>query len=258
MKPFNCSRLLLKLSGESLMGDNEFGIHPPAVTEVAREIREVHDLGVEICIVVGGGNIFRGLRAASDELPRTTADHMGMLATILNSLALQASLETLGAETRVLSAIRLDEICEPYIHRRAARHLERKRICIFAAGTGNPFFTTDTAATLRASELGCGIVFKGTQVDGVYDSDPKSNPNAVRMDAISYEDAFKRNLRVMDGAAIAMARERRLQLVVFSLKPAGNFKRVVEGKGMFTTIQTQQEIDDAASGGLGLRQSREF
>ncbi len=227
---------MLKLSGESLMGRLEYGIHPPTVVDVAREISLVSELGVELCIVIGGGNIFRGLGASRQGLPRTTADHMGMLATIVNALALQAAMESVGLSTRVMSAIRLDEICEPYLYRRAVRHLERGRVCIFAAGTGNPYFTTDTAATLRASELGCDIVYKGTQVDGVYDKDPRANSDARRYETISYEEVFRKKLLVMDGSAIAMARDSNLKLVVFSLKPSGNFRKVIEGRGTFTTI----------------------
>ena len=230
-------RVMLKLSGEALMGDLQFGLHLPTVDKLAYEVKAMHDLGVEVCLVIGGGNIFRGMQAAGLGLPRTTADHMGMLATVMNALAMQAALEKLDIQTRVLSAIRLDEICEPYISRRAIRHLEKKRVCIFASGTGNPFFTTDTAAVLRASELDCEVILKGTKVDGVYDSDPHVNSDAVRYEDITHDEVLTRNLRVMDASAIAMARENNLKIVVFSLLEDGNCSRVVRKQGRCTVIR---------------------
>jgi uridylate kinase len=179
-------RVMLKISGEALMGDQGYGLHPPTVQRIAQEIKSVRDLGVEICMVIGGGNIFRGLQGSAQGMERTTADYMGMLATVMNALAMQSALEVMGVFTRVISAIPMDQVCEPYIRRRAVRHLEKKRVCIFAAGTGNPYFTTDTAATLRASEMGCEAIFKGTKVDGVYDKDPAKHPDAKRFERVTY------------------------------------------------------------------------
>ena len=196
----------------------------------------MHDLGVEVCMVIGGGNIFRGLQGSAQGMERTTADYMGMLATVMNALAMQGALESRGVYTRVISAIPMDQICEPYIRRRAVRHLEKNRVCIFAAGTGNPYFTTDTAATLRASEIACEAIFKGTQVDGVYDSDPKSNPDAKRYDRISYDDVLQKNLKVMDASAIALARDNNIPIIVFSLNEAGGLASVVQGNGEFTIV----------------------
>ena len=229
-------RILLKISGEALMGDQGFGLHPPTVQKIAAEVQKVHDLGVEICLVIGGGNIFRGLQGSAQGMERASADYMGMLATIMNALGMQSALEALGIHTRVISAIPMDQICEPYIRRRAVRHLEKKRICIFAAGTGNPYFTTDTAATLRAMEMGCSAIFKGTQVDGVYDSDPKTNPDAVRYDRVSYDEVLQKNLKVMDASAIALARDNGLPIIVFSLHQEGGFASVLSGGGKFTIV----------------------
>jgi len=229
-------RVLLKISGEALMGPQGFGLHPPTVERIAREIRDVHDLGVEICMVIGGGNIFRGLQGSAQGMERTTADYMGMLATVMNALAMQGALESLGIFTRVISAIPMDQVCEPYIRRRAVRHLEKGRVCIFAAGTGNPYFTTDTAATLRANEMSCEAIFKGTQVDGVYDSDPKSNPDAVRYDTVTYDEVLQKNLKVMDASAIALARDNSLPIVVFSLDEPGGFAGILRGEGTYTTV----------------------
>jgi len=229
-------RVLIKISGEALMGDQGFGLHPPTVQRIAGEVKKVHDLGVEICLVIGGGNIFRGLSGAAHGMERATADYMGMLATVMNALGMQGALEAQGIFTRVISAIPMDQVCEPYIRRRAIRHLEKGRVCIFAAGTGNPYFTTDTAATLRAMEMGCGAIFKGTQVDGIYDCDPKTNPDAVRYDRISYDMVLQRNLKVMDASAIAMARDNKLPIVVFSLREAGAFAAVLKGEGKFTIV----------------------
>ncbi len=230
-------RVLLKISGEALMGDTQFGLHPPTVQRVASEIQKVHEMGVEVCVVIGGGNIFRGLQGSAQGMERTTADYMGMLATVMNALAMQSALEGLDIHTRVISAIPMDQVCEPYIRRRAVRHLEKKRVCIFAAGTGNPYFTTDTAATLRASEMGCEALFKGTQVDGIYDSDPKSNPDAIRYDEVSYDEVLQKNLRVMDASAIALARDNKLPIVVFSLDAPGGLVSILNGEGSFTVVR---------------------
>ncbi|TDL83550.1 UMP kinase [Palleronia sediminis] len=229
-------RVLLKISGEALMGDQGYGLHPPTVDRIAREVQEVHSLGVEICMVIGGGNIFRGLQGSAQGMERTTADYMGMLATVMNALAMQGALETLGVHTRVISAIPMDQICEPYIRRRAVRHLEKKRVCIFAAGTGNPYFTTDTAATLRASEMSCQAIFKGTKVDGVYDKDPVVHPDAVRYDKVSYDEVLNKHLNVMDASAIALARTNNLPIVVFSLEEPGGFRGILAGEGTFTEV----------------------
>ncbi|MEL6434738.1 MAG: UMP kinase, partial [Pseudomonadota bacterium] len=209
-------RVLLKISGEALMGDQGFGLHPPTVERIAQEVKSVHEMGVEVCMVIGGGNIFRGLQGSAQGMERTTADYMGMLATVMNALAMQSALEKIGVYCRVITAIRMDEVAEPYIRRRAVRHLEKKRVCIFAAGTGNPYFTTDTAATLRASEMACEAIFKGTKVDGVYDKDPVKHDDAERFDAISYSDVLTRHLKVMDASAIALARDNNLPIIVFS------------------------------------------
>jgi uridylate kinase len=229
-------RVLLKISGEALMGDQGFGLHPPTVQRIAGEVKRVHEMGVEVCLVIGGGNIFRGLSGSAQGMERATADYMGMLATVMNALGMQGALEALGVHTRVISAIPMDQICEPYIRRRAVRHLEKKRVCIFAAGTGNPYFTTDTAATLRAMEMGCGAIYKGTQVDGVYDSDPKHNPDAQHFPRISYDEVLRRNLKVMDASAIALARDNALPIVVFSLRAPGAMAAVLRGEGKFTIV----------------------
>jgi uridylate kinase len=230
------NRVMLKISGEALMGDQGFGLHPPTVQRIAEEVKSVHDLGVEICMVIGGGNIFRGLSGAAQGMERTTADYMGMLATVMNALAMQGALESLGVFTRVISAIPMDQVCEPYIRRRAVRHLEKKRVCIFAAGTGNPYFTTDTAAALRSIEMSCEAIFMGKQVDGIYDSDPKKNPDAKRYDRISYDDALRQNLKVMDASAIALARDNKMPLIVFDLNAEGGFKGIMAGQGTYTTV----------------------
>ena len=229
-------RVMLKISGEALMGDQGFGLHPPTVARIANEVKSVHQLGVEICMVIGGGNIFRGLQGSAQGMERTTADYMGMLATVMNALAVQSALETIGVYTRVISAIPMDQICEPYIRRRAVRHLEKKRVCIFAAGTGNPYFTTDTAATLRANEMSCQAIFKGTKVDGVYDCDPKKNPDARRFDRIGYDEVLAQHLGVMDASAIALARDNRLPIIVFSLDEPGGFRGILSGQGTYTIV----------------------
>ena len=229
-------RVMLKISGEALMGDQGFGLHPPTVERIAAEVKSVHDMGVEICMVIGGGNIFRGLQGSAQGMERTTADYMGMLATVMNALAMQAALEGQGIHTRVISAIPMDQVCEPYIRRRAVRHLEKKRVCIFAAGTGNPYFTTDTAATLRANEMSCEAIFKGTKVDGVYDMDPNKFPQAKRYDKISYDDVLMQHLGVMDASAIALARDNSMPIIVFSLDEPGGFRGILAGKGTFTIV----------------------
>ncbi|MDA8586606.1 UMP kinase [Rhodobacteraceae bacterium] len=231
------SRVLLKISGEALMGDTGYGLHPPTVERIAREVQSVHDLGVEVCMVIGGGNIFRGLQGSAQGMERTTADYMGMLATVMNALAMQSSLEGLGVHCRVISAITMNEVAEPYIRRRAVRHLEKKRVCIFAAGTGNPYFTTDTAATLRASEMSCEAIFKGTKVDGVYDKDPVNNPDAKRYDKVSYDEVLAKRLGVMDASAIALARDNKLPIIVFSLDEPGGFKGILAGEGTYTIVK---------------------
>ena len=230
-------RVLLKISGEALMGEQGYGLNPPTVERIAREVKSVHDMGVEICMVIGGGNIFRGLAGSAQGMERTTADYMGMLATVMNALAMQSALEELGVFTRVISAIRMDEVAEPYIRRRAVRHLEKKRVCIFAAGTGNPYFTTDTAATLRANEMACEAIFKGTKVDGVYDKDPVKHDDAVRYDNVSYDDVLVKNLKVMDASAIALARDNSLPIIVFSLDEPGGFRGILAGEGTYTRVQ---------------------
>ncbi|MFP3382834.1 UMP kinase [Tritonibacter sp. SIMBA_163] len=231
------NRVMLKISGEALMGTQGFGLHPPTVRRIAQEVKSVHDLGVEICMVIGGGNIFRGLSGSAQGMERTTADYMGMLATVMNALGMQSALEDEGVFTRVISAIRMDEVAEPYIRRRAVRHLEKKRVCIFAAGTGNPYFTTDTAATLRANEMNCEAIFMGKNgVDGVYDMDPKTNPEAKRYDSISYDEVLAKRLKVMDASAIALARDNSLPLIVFSLDEPGGFRGVLAGEGTYTKV----------------------
>ncbi|MBJ3762881.1 UMP kinase [Maribius pontilimi] len=229
-------RVLLKISGEALMGDQGYGLHPPTVQRIAREVAIVHEMGVEICMVIGGGNIFRGLQGSAQGMERTTADYMGMLATVMNALAMQSALEELKIHTRVISAITMNEVAEPYIRRRAVRHLEKKRVCIFAAGTGNPYFTTDTAATLRASEMNCQAIFKGTKVDGVYDKDPAKHADAKRYDKVSYDEVLQKRLGVMDASAIALARDNDLPIIVFSLDEPGGFRGILEGRGTCTWV----------------------
>lgn len=230
-------RVLLKLSGEGLMGGREYGLDPAMVAGVAQQIREVHAMGVQVCLVIGGGNIFRGVSAAASGMDRASGDYMGMLATVINSLAMQSALEKAGLQTRVQSAIPMTTVCEPYIRRRAARHMEKGRVVIFAAGTGNPFFTTDTAAALRAAEMGVDALLKGTQVDGVYSADPRKDPTARRHDRLTYMDVLARDLQVMDAAAISLARENHIPIVVFSLHKPGAFAEVMRGEGAFTIIR---------------------
>lgn len=234
--PAQYGRVMLKISGEALMGDQGYGLHPPTVARIANEVESVQRMGVEVCMVIGGGNIFRGLQGSAQGMERTTADYMGMLATVMNALAMQAALEARGLHCRVISAIRMDEVCEPYIRRRAIRHLEKKRIVIFAAGTGNPYFTTDTAATLRANEMNCEVIFKGTKVDGVYNKDPKKHPDAKRYGEVSYDEVLQQHLGVMDASAIALARDNRLPIIVFSLDEPGGFRTILEGRGTYTRV----------------------
>jgi len=230
-------RVLIKLSGEALMGDRQYGIDPTTIDRIAKEIVRVHELGVEIALVIGGGNIFRGVSGAAYGMDRATADYMGMLATVINALAFQQSIEKYGVPTRVQSAITMREVAEPYIRRRAIRHLEKGRIVIFAAGTGLPFFTTDTSAALRAIEIGAEVLLKGTKVDGVYDSDPVLNSLARRFDKLTYDEVLARNLKVMDGTAISLARDRGLKIVVFNVKIPGNIEQVVLGKAVGTVVE---------------------
>jgi len=232
-------RILLKLSGEALMGDAGFGIDPATLEGIASEIKEVRQLGVEIAIVIGGGNIFRGLAASSKGMDRANADYMGMLATVMNSLALQDALERSDLPTRVLSAITMESLCEPYIRRRAMRHLEKGRVVIFAAGTGNPYFTTDTAAALRAMEIHAQVMLKATKVDGVYDKDPKKHPDAKRFTKLSYLDVLQRNLQVMDSTATSLCRDNQMDIVVFDLGVRGNIRRVVFGEPIGTLVSDE-------------------
>ncbi|MEC9045750.1 MAG: UMP kinase [Pseudomonadota bacterium] len=230
------NRILLKISGESLMGDRQFGLDPSMVDRVAGEISTIIVYGVEVCVVIGGGNIFRGVSGAANGMERATADYMGMLATVMNALAMQSSLEQNGLQSRVQSALPISAVCEPYIRRRAVRHMEKKRIVIFAAGTGNPFFTTDTAAALRATEMGCDAILKATKVDGVYDADPEKIKGAKRYDELSYLDVLSRDLKVMDAPAISLARENSIPILVFSIQKSGTLAEVVRGNGLHTLI----------------------
>ena len=229
-------RVLLKLSGEALMGEREFGIDPAVLKQYAAEIKAVHELGVELGIVIGGGNIYRGVSDSTDGIDKVTGDHMGMLATLVNALALQSALEREGTLTRLMSAIRVDVIAEPFIRRRAVRHLEKGRVVIFGAGTGNPYFTTDTAAALRAVEIEADAIIKGTRVDGVYDSDPERNPSAFKFTEISYLDVLKKDLKVMDMTAITLCKENKLPILVFNMNTKGNFKRLILGEEVGTTV----------------------
>jgi len=230
-------RVLVKVSGEALMGDGQFGIDIGTVDRIARDVAEAAATGIELCMVVGGGNIFRGLAGSAKGIDRATADYMGMLATVMNALALQAGLERAGVPSRVQSAIAMNNVCEPYIRRRAIRHMEKGRVVIFGAGTGNPFFTTDTAAALRAAEMNCDAMMKATQVDGVYSADPKKDPNAVRYDSLSYHEVLARDLKVMDASAISVSRENGIPILVFSLGDAGALAKVLAGTGRATIIE---------------------
>src|ERR1700760_1128347 len=231
------ARVLLKVSGEALMGSGAFGIDVATVDRIATDVKEAHDAGSQICLVIGGGNIFRGLAGAAKGIDRATADYMGMLATVMNALAMQAALDRAGLPSRVQSAIPMSSVCEPYIRRRAIRHMEKGRVVIFAAGTGNPFFTTDTAAALRAAEMTCDAMLKATQVDGVYSADPKKDPGATRYDSLSYHDVLARDLKVMDASAISVSRENGIPILVFSLDDPGALARVLTGGGRATRIE---------------------
>jgi uridylate kinase len=237
MSPPRYKRILLKLSGEVLMGNQQFGIDPEFVAELAKEIRDAKDSGLEIALVIGGGNIFRGMAGAAKGMDRAQADYMGMLATVMNALAMQNALEQLGVHTRVQSAIQMDTVCEPVIRRRAERHLEKGRVVIFAAGVGSPYFTTDSGAALRAAEMKCDALLKGTSVDGVYDSDPKTNPRAKRYDTVDYDTVLAGNLKVMDASAVALCRDNDIPIVVFSIREKGNLARVLAGQGTQTIVQ---------------------
>tara|TARA_Y100001970_G_scaffold260013_1_gene341615 strand:- start:259 stop:975 length:717 start_codon:yes stop_codon:yes gene_type:complete len=237
MNKTNFKRVLLKISGESLMGVGSYGIDVSTVDRVAKEISQVCKLGVEICLVIGAGNIFRGLSGAAAGMDRASADYMGMLATVMNSLAMQNSLERLDFQTRIQSAISMTEVCETYTRRRAIRHMEKNRIVIFAAGTGNPYFTTDTAAALRASEMDCDAIFKGTKVDGIYDKDPLKDSDAIKFDKISYSEVLSKNLRVLDSSAVSLARDNNIPIIVFSIKENNSFLNIIEGKGNCSIVE---------------------
>lgn len=236
-------RVLLKISGEALMGEGEYGIEQDILSRIARDIKEVVDMKVDVCLVVGGGNIFRGVSGVAAGIDRATGDYMGMLATVINSLALQNSLEKIGVSTRVQSAIPMAAVCEPYIRRRAMRHMEKGRVVIFAAGTGSPFFTTDTAAALRASEMGCDALLKGTKVDGVYTADPVKVPGAKKLDTLTYRDVLSKDLGVMDASAISLARENNIPVVVFSIKKPGAFAELMKGRGEYTIVMEKEALN---------------
>ena len=231
------NRVLLKISGESLMGVDSYGIDVSTVDRVAKEISQVCKLGIEICLVIGAGNIFRGLSGAAAGMDRASADYMGMLATVMNSLAMQNSLERLGFQTRIQSAISMTEVCETYTRRRAIRHMEKNRIVIFAAGTGNPYFTTDTAAALRASEMDCDAIFKGTKVDGIYDKDPIEHKEANKFEKITYSEVLSKNLRVLDSSAVSLARDNNIPIIVFSIKENNGFLNILKGKGSYSVVE---------------------
>jgi len=229
-------RILLKLSGEALMGNRQYGIDPERLMEYAQEIKKVVDLGCETAIVIGGGNIFRGVAGAAAGMDRVQGDYMGMLATVINGMALQGALEDAGIKTRLQSAIEMDKVAEPFIKRRAVRHLEKGRVVIFGAGTGNPYFTTDTAATLRAIEIGANVILKGTRVDGIYDSDPETNENAVKYNSLSFDEVFEKNLKVMDMTAFTLSHENKLPIIVFDMNKDGNLVKIVEGENVGTLV----------------------
>jgi uridylate kinase len=230
-------RILLKLSGESLMGEKQFGIDNDRLSSYANEIKEIHDLGVEIAIVIGGGNIFRGVQAEEGGMDRTHGDYMGMLATMINSMALQAALESAGVSTRLQSAIEMKEISEPFVRRRAVRHLEKGRVVIFGAGTGNPFFTTDSAASLRAIEINAEVILKGTRVDGIYTADPEKDPSATKYDIITFDDVYRKGLNVMDMTAFTLCKENNLPIIVFDMDTPGNFKKLMGGDKVGTIVK---------------------
>ncbi len=230
------NRILLKLSGEALLGGRSHGIDPKTINKYSKEIKSIVDLGVEVSIVIGGGNIFRGLSGANNGIDRVQGDYMGMLATVINGLALQSSLEKIGLQTRLQTAINMEAIAEPYIKRKAVRHLEKKRIVIFGAGTGNPFFTTDSAAVLRAIEIEADVILKGTRVDGIYDSDPEKNNNAKKFHELKYDDAISKNLKIMDSTAFTLSKENKLPIIVFDINKTGNLKKIIEGKIIGTKV----------------------
>ena len=239
--PFSTmKRVLLKLSGEVLMGEGPFGIDPAFVMELAEEVKAAKETGLEICLVIGGGNIFRGMAGAAQGMDRAQADYMGMLATVMNALAMQNALEQLGVQTRVQSAVQMDQVCEPVIRRRAERHLEKGRVVIFAAGVGAPYFTTDSGAALRAAEMNCDALLKGTSVDGVYDSDPKKNTEAKRFDTVTYSRVLADDLKVMDASAVALCRDNNIPIVVFSIREKGNLARVLKGEGVQTVVTNEK------------------
>ena len=241
MTPPRYNRILLKLSGEVLMGPSGLSIDPTVTARVAQEIADIKAKGYEICIVVGGGNIFRGMAGAARGMDRATGDYMGMLATVMNALAVQNALEQIGIDTRVQSAIPMASVCEPFIRRRAERHLEKGRVVIFAAGVGSPYFTTDSGAALRAAEMKCDALFKGTSVDGVYNADPKTHPDAVRYETVSYSRVLSDDLKVMDASAIALCRDNNIPIVVFNIREPGNLAAVLAGDGVSTVVQNEQE-----------------
>ena len=231
------NRILLKLSGEALLGDKSHGIDPKTINKYSKEIKSIVDLGVEVSIVIGGGNIFRGLSGANNGIDRVQGDYMGMLATVINGLALQSSLEKIGLQTRLQTAINMEAIAEPYIKRKAVRHLEKKRIVIFGAGTGNPFFTTDSAAVLRAIEIEANVILKGTRVDGIYDDDPEINKNATKFNELKYDEAISKNLKIMDSTAFTLSKENKIPIIVFDINKTGNFKKIIEGKIIGTKVK---------------------
>ena len=231
------NRILLKLSGEALLGDKSHGIDPKTINKYSKEIKSIVDLGVEVSIVIGGGNIFRGLSGANNGIDRVQGDYMGMLATVINGLALQSSLEKIGLQTRLQTAINMEAIAEPYIKRKAVRHLEKKRIVIFGAGTGNPFFTTDSAAVLRAIEIEANVILKGTRVDGIYDDDPEINKNATKFNEIKYDEAISKNLKIMDSTAFTLSKENKIPIIVFDINKTGNLKKIIEGKIIGTKVK---------------------
>jgi len=236
LSDYKFKRVLLKLSGEALMGEQDYGIDTDMTARIGAEIAEAHSAGLQIALVIGAGNIFRGLSAQAGGIERSSADYMGMLATVMNALAMQSALEKQGVDTRVMSAIPMPTVCESYIRRRAVRHMEKGRVVIFAAGTGNPYFTTDTAAALRAAEMNCEALLKGTQVDGVYSADPKKYPTATRYDTLSYQKVLAEDLRVMDSSAVSLMRDNKIPIIVFSLHSKGGFDSVMKGEGTCTTI----------------------
>lgn len=240
---YRYKRVLLKVSGEVLMGDQGYGIDMKTVAEVARAVADVAREGIEICLVIGGGNIFRGVSKAAGDMDRASADYMGMLATVMNALAMQSALEKIGVHTRVQTALVMNAVAEPYVRRKALRHLEKGRVVIFAAGVGAPFFTTDSGAALRAAEMGCDALLKGTSVDGVYTADPKKDPSATRYDALSYTDVLAKDLRVMDASAVALMRDTQVPIVVFSIRDKDAFRRVLMGQGDFTVINSTGKLD---------------